>query len=131
MRLVIPSPHFSSLFPPFWMGKDIFFQREGGKPLESTVTNVKPIPLDNNPSLSLSHADVPQSVLSLGPNLNGSNIKEGDDVYFECSVRANPRPYKITWRFNVSFCSSRRRRRRDGPIPDEKTTTLLENAQSF
>jgi hypothetical protein len=47
-------------------------------------------------------ADIPQSILSLGASLNGSNIKEGDDVYFECSVRANPRPYKITWRFNVS-----------------------------
>ena len=47
-------------------------------------------------------SDVPQSVLSLGSNLNGSNIKEGDDVYFECSVRANPKPYKISWRFNVS-----------------------------
>ncbi len=46
--------------------------------------------------------DVPQSILSLGTSLNGSNIKEGDDVYFECNVRANPRPYKITWRFNVS-----------------------------
>ena len=44
---------------------------------------------------------IPQSVLSLGSNLNGSNIKEGDDVYFECSVRANPKPYKISWRFNV------------------------------
>ena len=47
-------------------------------------------------------SDIPQSVLSLGSNLNGSNIKEGDDVYFECSVRANPKPYKISWRFNVS-----------------------------
>ena len=50
--------------------------------------------------------DVPQSVLSLGSNLNGSNIKEGDDVYFECSVRANPKPYKISWRFNVSSVMS-------------------------
>ena len=46
--------------------------------------------------------DIPQSVLNLGSSLNGSNIKEGDDVYFECSVRANPKPYKISWRFNVS-----------------------------
>ena len=38
--------------------------------------------------------------MSLGSNLNASNIKEGDDVYFECSVRANPQPYKITWRHN-------------------------------
>eukprot|EP00095_Tigriopus_kingsejongensis_P001267 maker-scaffold149_size310270-snap-gene-0.11 protein:Tk01267 transcript:maker-scaffold149_size310270-snap-gene-0.11-mRNA-1 annotation:"PREDICTED: uncharacterized protein LOC663132" len=42
----------------------------------------------------------PQSILSLGSSLNGSNIKEDDDVYFECNVRANPKPYKITWRFN-------------------------------
>lgn len=45
--------------------------------------------------------DIPQAVLSLGSSLNGSNIKEGDDVYFECNVRANPKPYKISWRFNV------------------------------
>ena len=47
-------------------------------------------------------SDVPQAVLSLGSSLNGSNIKEGDDVYFECNVRSNPRPYKIAWRRNVS-----------------------------
>ena len=38
--------------------------------------------------------------LTLGSSLNASNIKEGDDVYFECSVRASPAPYKITWRHN-------------------------------
>ena len=51
----------------------------------------------------ISFTDIPQSVLSLGSSLNGSNIKEGDDVYFECSIRANPKPYKISWRFNVSI----------------------------
>ena len=50
-----------------------------------------------------SFADVPQAVLGLGKSLNASNLKEGDDVYFECSVRANPKPYKISWRFNVSL----------------------------
>ena len=49
--------------------------------------------------------DAPQAVLNLGSSLNASNIKEGDDVYFECNVRANPKPYKITWKFNVSFKS--------------------------
>jgi len=48
-------------------------------------------------------SDAPQAVLNLGSSLNASNIKEGDDVYFECNVRANPKPYKITWKFNVSF----------------------------
>ena len=45
-------------------------------------------------------SDIPSSTLSLGSSLNASNIKEGDDVYFECSVRASPSPYKITWRHN-------------------------------
>lgn len=43
---------------------------------------------------------VPSSTLTLGSSLNASNIKEGDDVYFECKVRASPQPYKITWRHN-------------------------------
>ncbi len=36
----------------------------------------------------------------LGSSLNASNIKEGDDVYFECGVKSSPRPYKITWKHN-------------------------------
>ena len=43
---------------------------------------------------------MPSGTLTLGSSLNASNIKEGDDVYFECSVRASPAPYKITWRHN-------------------------------
>ncbi|XP_068619113.1 kin of IRRE-like protein 2 isoform X2 [Battus philenor] len=35
--------------------------------------------------------------MSLGSTLNPHDIKEGDDVYFECSVRANPREHRITW----------------------------------
>lgn len=26
-----------------------------------------------------------------------SDINEGDDVYFECEVKANPREYKLAW----------------------------------
>ena len=47
-------------------------------------------------------SDIPSSTLTLGSSLNASNIKEGDDVYFECAVQASPAPYKITWRHNVS-----------------------------
>jgi len=43
---------------------------------------------------------IPKTSLRLGSSLNGSNIKEGDDVYFECQVFANPPPYKITWKNN-------------------------------
>ncbi|KAG6452459.1 hypothetical protein O3G_MSEX007644 [Manduca sexta] len=35
--------------------------------------------------------------LTLGSTLNPHEIKEGDDVYFECNVRANPREHRISW----------------------------------
>ncbi|XP_023954197.2 uncharacterized protein LOC112057866 [Bicyclus anynana] len=38
--------------------------------------------------------------LSLGSTLNPHDIKEGDDVYFECSVRANPKEHRISWYHN-------------------------------
>lgn len=48
-------------------------------------------------------ADLPRVSLKLGKTLNADNIKEGDDVYFECSVKAKPKAYKIEWKFNVSL----------------------------
>lgn len=44
----------------------------------------------------------PQVSLQLGTTLNPDDIKEGDDVYFECHIRANPREHKIAWLHNVS-----------------------------
>ncbi|KAJ8674361.1 hypothetical protein QAD02_005623 [Eretmocerus hayati] len=38
--------------------------------------------------------------LRLGSTLSPDSIKEGDDVYFECEVRANPEHHKISWRHN-------------------------------
>lgn len=48
-------------------------------------------------------ADAPVVSLRMGPNLNADDIKEGDDVYFECHVQANPKHYKMTWFHNVSL----------------------------
>ncbi|XP_043581853.1 hemicentin-2-like isoform X1 [Bombus pyrosoma] len=39
----------------------------------------------------------PVVTLKMGKTLNPDDIKEGDDVYFECSVRANPKVYKLAW----------------------------------
>lgn len=47
-------------------------------------------------------ADMPVVTLKIGPNLNPDDIKEGDDVYFECNVKANPKAYKLSWFHNVS-----------------------------
>ncbi|XP_025835204.1 synaptogenesis protein syg-2 [Agrilus planipennis] len=38
--------------------------------------------------------------LSLGPKLNPDDIEEGDDVYFECKINANPWAYKVVWKHN-------------------------------
>lgn len=47
--------------------------------------------------------DPPQVVLSLGSTLNPTDIKEGDDVYFECHIKANPKEHRITWSHDVSW----------------------------
>ncbi|XP_020708442.2 hemicentin-2-like isoform X2 [Athalia rosae] len=39
----------------------------------------------------------PIVTLRMGSSLNPEDIKEGDDVYFECNVRANPRSYRLAW----------------------------------
>jgi hypothetical protein len=46
--------------------------------------------------------DAPTVSLSLGPSLNPENIAEGNDVYFECKISANPEVYKTVWLHNVS-----------------------------
>lgn len=49
--------------------------------------------------------DPPQVTLSLGSTLNPDDIKEGDDVYFECHIKANPKEHRITWSHDVSVCA--------------------------
>ncbi|XP_063921437.1 contactin-1 [Zophobas morio] len=42
----------------------------------------------------------PVVTLKMGSTLNPDDIKEGDDVYFECNIRANPKTYKLSWFHN-------------------------------
>lgn len=51
----------------------------------------------------LPRTDPPQVTLSLGSTLRPDDIKEGDDVYFECHIKANPKEHRITWSHDVSF----------------------------
>ncbi|CAD6209059.1 GSCOCG00003705001-RA-CDS, partial [Cotesia congregata] len=44
---------------------------------------------------------IPIIRLELGSKMNPDDIEEGDDVYFECKVRANPEAYKVVWKHNV------------------------------
>ncbi|XP_050733461.1 uncharacterized protein LOC127007024 [Eriocheir sinensis] len=51
-------------------------------------------------SIKLSVYYAPVVRLSMGRSVNPSSLKEGDDVYFECSITANP-PYKrVIWYHN-------------------------------
>ncbi|KAH0568290.1 hypothetical protein KQX54_020070, partial [Cotesia glomerata] len=43
--------------------------------------------------------------LSLGSTLNAGDIKEGDDVYFECHINSNPSISKLIWIHNSDFTS--------------------------
>lgn len=46
---------------------------------------------------------MPMVTLIMGPKLNPEDIKEGDDVYFECIISSNPKPYKLAWFHDVSI----------------------------
>ncbi|XP_050530866.1 nephrin [Daktulosphaira vitifoliae] len=43
---------------------------------------------------------VPLLKLALGINMNPAHIIEGNDVYFECKIDANPSAYKVVWKHN-------------------------------
>ncbi|XP_042882471.1 nephrin-like [Penaeus japonicus] len=43
---------------------------------------------------------LPTASASFGSSLDASNIKEGDDVYFECAIEANPKVSLVSWRHN-------------------------------
>lgn len=47
--------------------------------------------------------DPPRLQINLGRNLNVSNIKEGSDVYFDCSIKASPTISRLDWNHNVSI----------------------------
>ncbi|XP_065565363.1 protein turtle-like isoform X2 [Artemia franciscana] len=51
-------------------------------------------------SVQISVSYTPITFVSFGLNLKPNEIKEGDDVYFECKVKAYPKATKLSWRHN-------------------------------
>ena len=51
----------------------------------------------------MKNTDPPEVTLTLGSTLNPDDIKENDDVYFECNVKANPSTVRIAWSHDVSI----------------------------
>ncbi|XP_064108652.1 hemicentin-1-like isoform X1 [Macrobrachium nipponense] len=54
--------------------------------------------LEDSTRLVILYAPVVE--LSLGRALDPTSIKEGDDVYFECNISANPHHHRIQWYHN-------------------------------
>ncbi|CAI6357930.1 unnamed protein product [Macrosiphum euphorbiae] len=53
----------------------------------------------------------PRLKICLGRNLNVSNIKEGSDVYFECTINASPSITRLDWDHNGSNVGQHESRR--------------------
>ena len=51
-------------------------------------------------------SDPPRVKLNLGSGIDRNQISEGQDVYMDCEIRANPRFYKVEWIHNVSSISN-------------------------
>ncbi|XP_050440187.1 kin of IRRE-like protein 3 isoform X2 [Adelges cooleyi] len=63
--------------------------------------------------------------LRLGNSINPNGIKEGDDVYFDCQVKANPPSTKLTWYRNgmtLNLNSSTRTMKSDNNLVLQKVT---------
>ncbi|CAG9789232.1 unnamed protein product [Diatraea saccharalis] len=96
-----------------------------------------PLPSDNgavvkclasNPTLPMKAIDdqiqlnvvySPLVLLNLGSTLNPDEIKEGDDVYFECNVKANPKEHRISWFHN------------DRPVTQNMTSGIILSTRSL
>ncbi|XP_076268336.1 protein turtle homolog A-like isoform X1 [Rhynchophorus ferrugineus] len=70
---------------------------DDGTILKCVGENPKLPDVGKEDSFKLNVVYPPQVTLHLGSTLNPEDIKEGDDVYFECNVKANPKLQKITW----------------------------------
>lgn len=62
--------------------------------------------------------DAPLVTIQLGSTLVPDDIKEGDDVYFECHVESNPSWKKLLWFHDVSNIFSLFIKKKNQHYPD-------------
>ncbi|KAJ8726697.1 hypothetical protein PYW07_001395 [Mythimna separata] len=70
---------------------------DDGKPITCRAENPNVTTLNMDTSWTINVVYPPVVRLRLGSSLAAGDIKEGDDVYFECHVRANPPARKLSW----------------------------------
>ncbi|XP_073967206.1 protein turtle-like [Choristoneura fumiferana] len=73
----------------------------------ATHSTLEHVTLETTKLLSLHY--MPIVVLQLGSKLNPNDIEEGDDVYFDCVVRAHPQAYKVVWEHNGQILTHNQR----------------------
>ena len=54
-------------------------------------------------SSNINVAVTPRAKIRFWRNLLVNSIHLGEDVYFECDIKANPPVYNVTWRQNVNI----------------------------
>lgn len=83
----------------------IFCRKQGLLLVELTknLTNIYKHRFFNNSVIFNLFADPPIVTLRLGSTLSAEDIKEGDDVYFECHVSSNPPWRRLLWLYDVSY----------------------------
>ncbi|KAM3957695.1 LOW QUALITY PROTEIN: sidestep II transmembrane protein [Aphomia sociella] len=93
---------------------------DDGKPITCRAENPNVTSLFMETSWTISVVYPPVVKLRLGSSLaGGGDIKEGDDVYFECHVRANPPARKLSWLHD------------DRPLAHNVTSRVLHSNQSL
>ncbi|KAI5706372.1 hypothetical protein M8J75_007487 [Diaphorina citri] len=75
-------------------------REDDGKYLTCRAENAKFLDSALEDKLRLEVFYAPNVTLRMGSTLNPEDIKEGDDVYFECNVQSNPKFYKLSWYHN-------------------------------
>ncbi|GAB6028104.1 hypothetical protein CHUAL_002324 [Chamberlinius hualienensis] len=121
--------HASGSRPPpvmaWWLGSKRMKNTEESASMDGNITSsvlrYVPSAEDNgkflscraeNPTISQSGMEdgwilnvqyAPIMSLRLGGSLKEDNIREGDDVYFECNIRANPWIHKVEWKFQGQY----------------------------
>ncbi|XP_053642179.2 uncharacterized protein [Cherax quadricarinatus] len=71
--------------------------KDNGRTVTCTATNPKVSQYSLSASTLLSVQYAPEVMVRLAPALDPNNIEEGDDVYFECQITANPPESRILW----------------------------------
>ncbi|CAL4063660.1 unnamed protein product, partial [Meganyctiphanes norvegica] len=83
---------------------------DNGMELSCTATNPEVQGYQTTTKEKLVVHYAPEVSVIIPSTLDPENIKEGDDVYFECKINANPKPSQVVWLHEGSVLHTKRER---------------------